>query len=70
MNARAKDINLLKIALLPVFILATIVLTLSILATTISNAVVADTATAMQTASPSATMVARNTTDHGLGSGS
>ena len=70
MNARAKDVNLLKIALLPASILATIVLTLSVLATTISNAVTVETATALQTASQSAAVVARNTTDRGAGPGS
>jgi uncharacterized surface protein with fasciclin (FAS1) repeats len=39
MNSRVKDTNLLKIALLPAFILAAIVAAISVLATSIDNAV-------------------------------
>ena len=56
MNARTQDINLLKVALLPASILATVVLALSVMATTISNAVTVDPMTTAQTASQTVTI--------------
>ncbi len=48
MNSRVKDINLLKIALLPAFILAAIVAAISVLATSIDNAVAASSTKSAQ----------------------
>ncbi len=69
MNARTQDVNLLKIALLPASILATVVLALSVMATTISNAVTVDSMITAQTASQTATLVARTPTGLRAGSG-
>ena len=67
MNARTQDVNLLKVALLPASILATVVLALSVMmATAIGNAVTTNTLTTVRTASQSATMVAGNTADLGV----
>ena len=70
MNARNQDINLLKIALLPASIMATVVLALSVMATTISNAVMTDTLTTAQTASQPVAVVAGNTADLSVRRGS
>ena len=69
MNTRTQDVNLLKVALIPASVLATVVLALSMMATTISNAVATDTLTTVQTASQPATMVAGSTADLGVRQG-
>ena len=69
MKARTQDVNLLKVALIPASVLATVVLALSMMATTISNAVATDTLTTMQTVSQPATTVAGNTADLGVRQG-
>ena len=69
MNARTQDVNLLKVALLPASILATVVLALSVMATTIDNAVTVDPMTTAQTASQAATPVAHTSTGLRVGSG-
>ena len=69
MNARIQDVDLLKVALLPASILATVVLALSVMATTIGNAVTVDPMTTAQTASRAATPVAHTSTGLRVGSG-
>lgn len=61
MKARTRDVNLLKVALLPVSILGTVALALSVVATTISDAVTTDTVATVQALSQPAAMVADNT---------
>ncbi|MFO1432531.1 MAG: hypothetical protein U1F76_20750 [Candidatus Competibacteraceae bacterium] len=68
MNARTQDVNLLKVALLPASLLATVVLALSVMATTIGNAVTVDPMTTAQIASQTSTTVAH--TPIGLRAGS
>ena len=68
MDARTQDVNLLKVALLPASIMATMVLALSVMATTISNAVTVDPMTTAQTVYQTATMVARTPTGLRVGS--
>ena len=70
MNARTQDVNLLKVAMIPASVLATVVLALSVMATTIGNAVTTNTLTTVQTASQPATMVAGNTADLDVRQGS
>jgi hypothetical protein len=70
MNARTPDVNLLKIALLPASLMATVVLALSVMATTISDAVTPDPLTTAQTPSAPAATVARHTPDLGAGADS
>jgi hypothetical protein len=70
MNARTPDVNLLKIALLPASLMATVVLALSVVATTISTAVTPEPLSTAQTASAPAVTVARDTTGPGAGADS
>ena len=69
MNARTQDANLLKVALLPASLLATVVLALSVMATTIGNAVTVDPMTTAQTASQTSTTVTHTPTGLRAGSG-
>ena len=69
MNARTQDVNLLKVALLPASILATVVLTLSVMATTIGNAVTTATLTTAQTVSQPAAVIAGKTAELGVRQG-